>query len=228
MWHERHVEDHPNIICSNFLQPVITKHGGRQNMWCNTRTLCRVLNWGIVINLRYIHNFSQNNCFAECEKTIWHLYFLHPVSLPLPSLYDSKAIWTSAHFFSFLILYTVGRTPWTGDHPLQCRNLHTGQHKPRIHAQRHQCLKWESNPRPPMFEPAKTVRALDSAATVIDFHPVVLRNKSIIRPSTRQLFMKIIKSKVIRANINSFAVSIAQTLIRWWFISKLHNHWAGN
>jgi hypothetical protein len=31
--------------------------------------------------------------------------------------------------FSFLIFYTVGRTPWTGDQPSQGRYLHTGQYK---------------------------------------------------------------------------------------------------
>jgi hypothetical protein len=37
-------------------------------------------------------------------------------------------------FFSFLILYTVCRTPWTGISPSQGRYLHTGQHKHRINA----------------------------------------------------------------------------------------------
>jgi hypothetical protein len=44
-------------------------------------------------------------------------------------------------FFSFLILYTVGRSPWTGDQAV------TGQHKHRINAHRHPCLKWDSSPR---------------------------------------------------------------------------------
>jgi hypothetical protein len=38
-------------------------------------------------------------------------------------------------FLSFLILYTVGRTPWTGDQPV-ARSLptHTERHKHRINA----------------------------------------------------------------------------------------------
>jgi hypothetical protein len=36
------------------------------------------------------------------------------------------------HFFSFLIVYTVGRTPWTGDQ--SGRYLRTEQHKHRINA----------------------------------------------------------------------------------------------
>jgi hypothetical protein len=41
-------------------------------------------------------------------------------------------------FFSFLILYTVDKTPWTGDQ-LVARPLPT-QNK------RHPCLEWNSNP----------------------------------------------------------------------------------
>jgi hypothetical protein len=39
--------------------------------------------------------------------------------------------------FQFLNLYTVGRTPWTGDQPV-ARPLPT---------HRHPCLEWNSNPR---------------------------------------------------------------------------------
>jgi hypothetical protein len=41
----------------------------------------------------------------------------------------------------FLILYTVGRTPWTEDQPI-ARPLSTH----RINAHRHPCLNWDSNP----------------------------------------------------------------------------------
>jgi hypothetical protein len=49
-------------------------------------------------------------------------------------------------FYSSLIFYTVGRTPWTGDRPVARPLMHTGEHKHRINAQRHPCLKWDSNP----------------------------------------------------------------------------------
>jgi hypothetical protein len=49
--------------------------------------------------------------------------------------------------FSLLILYSAGRTPWTGICPSQGRYLHTEQHKHRINAHRHACFKWDSNPR---------------------------------------------------------------------------------
>jgi hypothetical protein len=53
-----------------------------------------------------------------------------------------------------------------GISPLQGRYLHTEQHKHRINAHRHPCLKWESNPHS-VFDRARTVHALDRAATVI-------------------------------------------------------------
>jgi hypothetical protein len=61
----------------------------------------------------------------------------------------------------------------------QGRYLHTGQHKRRINAHRHQCLKWYSNPRSQCFERAKTVHAFDRAATFIGmkeskFHKFIL------------------------------------------------------
>jgi hypothetical protein len=69
--------------------------------------------------------------------------------------------------FSFLILYTVGRTPWTGDHPVtrplpthgttQTHNKHTQTSMPRLGLE----------PTTPAFERAKTVHALDRAGTVV-------------------------------------------------------------
>jgi hypothetical protein len=50
--------------------------------------------------------------------------------------------------FSFLILYTVGRTPWTGDEPVS-RPLpaHKHRHKKTYTIQTHPCLEWDSHPR---------------------------------------------------------------------------------
>jgi hypothetical protein len=70
-------------------------------------------------------------------------------------------------FFNFLIFYTVGRTPSTGDQPVarplsahrtaQTQNKRTRTSMPRV----------EFEPTIPMFERAKTVHALDCAATVM-------------------------------------------------------------
>jgi uncharacterized membrane protein YphA (DoxX/SURF4 family) len=70
-------------------------------------------------------------------------------------------------FFSFLILYTVGTTPWTGYQPVtrplpthrtaQTHNKRTQTFMPRVGLE----------PMAPMFERAKAVHALGCAATVI-------------------------------------------------------------
>jgi hypothetical protein len=52
-------------------------------------------------------------------------------------------------FFRFLILYTAGRTPWTGDQPV-ARPLptqRTTQTENKRTQYRHPYLKWDSNPR---------------------------------------------------------------------------------
>jgi hypothetical protein len=50
-------------------------------------------------------------------------------------------------FFSFLIFYAVGRTPWAGDQPIAVPYLHIEQHELGINARRHPCLEWNSNTR---------------------------------------------------------------------------------
>jgi hypothetical protein len=70
-------------------------------------------------------------------------------------------------FFSFLILYTVGRTPLTGDQPVarplpaymitQTQNERTQTSMPRVGFEL----------TIPVFQREKTVHALDRAATVI-------------------------------------------------------------
>jgi hypothetical protein len=75
--------------------------------------------------------------------------------------------WTLTAFFSFLILYTVGRTPWTGDQPvarplpthriIQTHNKRTKTPMPGVGFE----------PTVPAFERAKTVHTSDSTANVI-------------------------------------------------------------
>jgi hypothetical protein len=49
-------------------------------------------------------------------------------------------------FYGFLILYTVGRIPWTEDQPddkhLPSRRTAQTQNK---HTHKHRCLEWDSN-----------------------------------------------------------------------------------
>jgi hypothetical protein len=68
--------------------------------------------------------------------------------------------------FSFLILYTVGRTPWTGDQPAaRSLPIHRTTQTQNKRTQTSMPLGFE--PTTPVFEGAKTLHALDRTATVI-------------------------------------------------------------
>jgi hypothetical protein len=86
---------------------------------------------------------STNRNYKACqlcgsETNPW-VYGLGNVNL---SLHGFTALVNHDRFFSFLILYTVGRTPWIGDQPVS-RLLPTH----RINANIHPCFEWDSNPR---------------------------------------------------------------------------------
>jgi hypothetical protein len=82
-------------------------------------------------------------------------------------LFFSFSLWLYSpldlgRFCSFLILYTVGRTPQTGDQSV-ARPL--PEH--RINAHRHPFLEWESNKRHHCSSRWRRFKALDSSAAVI-------------------------------------------------------------
>jgi hypothetical protein len=105
--------------------------------------------------LVYSCQHSTISCLVPRLQTL-HIY-LWPYS-PLLDL---------GRFFSFLVIYTLGRTPWTGDQPVarplpthrttQTQNKRTQTSMPRVGFE----------PTIPVFERTKTVHALDRAATVI-------------------------------------------------------------
>jgi hypothetical protein len=83
------------------------------------------------------------------------------------SLIGCTALVDLGRFFSFLILYTAGRTPWVGDQPVarplptcrttQTQNKRTQTSMPRVGFE----------PTTPVFDRAKMVHVLDRAATMI-------------------------------------------------------------
>jgi hypothetical protein len=82
------------------------------------------------------------------------------------SIYGSTALVDLGRLFTSLILYTVGRTPWTGDQsvarPLTTHRTTQGQNK-----RTQISMPWVGfEPTIPLFERAMRVRALDRAATV--------------------------------------------------------------
>jgi hypothetical protein len=76
-------------------------------------------------------------------------------------LYSSCGPWT---LFQFLNLYTVGRTPWTGDQSV-ARPLPTHRRTQTQNKRTQTPVGLE--PTIPAFERAKMIHALDRAATVI-------------------------------------------------------------
>jgi hypothetical protein len=72
-------------------------------------------------------------------------------------------------FFSVLIIYTIGRTPWTGDRPV-ARPLATHRTIQTQNKRTQTFMPWVGfEPTIPAFERAKTVHASDRAATVIGY-----------------------------------------------------------
>jgi hypothetical protein len=95
------------------------------------------------------------------------------LSIYLSVICGSTPLVDLGRFFQFINLYTVGRTPWTGDQPSQGRCLHTEQHKQNKRTQT-SVPRLGFEPTIPVFERTKTVLVLDRAVTVIGIaKPVV-------------------------------------------------------
>jgi hypothetical protein len=106
---------------------------------------------------------------TENFATSWTTISFKIRKWPLSSsfLYRSTALVDLGHIFSFSILYTTGRTTWTGDQPVartlpthiitQTQNKHTQAFM--------SCVGFE--PTIPVFERAKTFHALDCTETAV-------------------------------------------------------------
>jgi hypothetical protein len=93
-----------------------------------------------------------------------HITLLRSLSHSLFPVAPTRSIghpWNASFHFSFLILYTVGRTPWMVDQPV-ARTTQTQNKRRQI------SMPWVGfEPTIPAFEQAKTVHTSDSAATVV-------------------------------------------------------------
>jgi hypothetical protein len=117
-------------------------------------------------------HFPPNPFSSLCtNRSIIRCYTVLSLTLspsPSPSPYGSTILVDLGHFLSFLILYTVGRTPWMGDQPV-ARSLSTSRTtQTRIKSIETSMTRVGFEPTIPVVERAKTVHALDSMATVID------------------------------------------------------------
>jgi hypothetical protein len=93
-----------------------------------------------------------------------------------PIIYLSIYLWLCSPCgpwprFQLLNLYTVGRTPWTGDQPVT-RPLPTHGTTQTQNKRTQTSMPWVGfEPTIPAFERAKAIHALDRAATVIGIQP---------------------------------------------------------
>jgi hypothetical protein len=92
---------------------------------------------------------------------------IHPPTHPSIHLWLYSPLLDLGKFLSFLIFYTDGRTPWTGDQPV-ARSLPAHRTTQTQTKRIHTCMpQMGFNPTIPVFEWAKTVHVLDRAASVI-------------------------------------------------------------
>jgi hypothetical protein len=97
------------------------------------------------------------------------------------SIYLSIYLSVCLSVFQFLNLCTVGRTPWTSDQPV-ARPLRTH----RTTQTQNKCTQTSMSrvgfePTIPVFEPAKTIRILDRAATVIGQLPLFILETDVLK-----------------------------------------------
>jgi hypothetical protein len=98
------------------------------------------------------------------------IYLSRPIYL---SIYGSTVLLLDlGRFFSFLIIFTVGTTPWTGDQSLVRPLPYTEQYKHRINAHRHLCLKWDSNPRSQYLSERRQVTFRKTELSTINTKPI--------------------------------------------------------
>jgi hypothetical protein len=131
---------------------------------------------------------------------------------------------------SFLILYTVYRTPWKGDRlfarPLpthrttQTHNKRTQTSRPRV----------EFEPTTPAFERAKTVQASDRVATVIGTDPLIREFKpyssTIVAMQQVSFFIFFFLSFVISFSHRFFLFCFFSSSFLYLFFSFLGHHYS--
>jgi hypothetical protein len=111
----------------------------------------------------YVFSRSLSICLSVCPSVRPSIYLSICLSVCLSvCLWLYSPLLDLGGFVSFLIFYTVGRTPWTGDQPVgrPLRAHRTAQtENKRIQTS---MLQVGFEPTIPMFERAKKVHALDT------------------------------------------------------------------
>jgi hypothetical protein len=120
-------------------------------------------------HLTRLRNTSWNSFFRKLIRFLGRGSARHEACTSI-YLWLYSSLLDLAHFSSFLILYTVGRTTCTGDEPV-ARPLPTHRTTQTRNKRTQTSMTWVGfEPTIPAFERAKTVHALDRGTTVTGLH----------------------------------------------------------
>jgi hypothetical protein len=143
---ERMIISLPRVFCSAFrLLPLVV------------RLVCSSI---ITMETTFLRNVRHSQDYTALN--LRRLYPSQPIYLWLYSLLFDLGL-----FFSFLILYTIGKTPWTGDQPA-ARPLPIHRTTQTQNKRTQTSMSWVGfEPTTPAFKRANTVHALVRVRTVI-------------------------------------------------------------
>jgi hypothetical protein len=128
---------------------------------------CSEMGVKILLRTSHIHRVLWR-VLCTTQFPFFNTSFLGPAQYLSIYLWLYNLLLDLGPFFSFLILYTVYKTPWTGDEPV-ARPLPTRRTTWTQNKHTQTSMPWEGfEPTTPAFERTKTIHALDRAATVID------------------------------------------------------------
>jgi hypothetical protein len=121
--------------------------------------------------IRKSRKVQIKNAFVQARIRTWHFHNRKRKYCPL--LHHLLLLWLYSplfglgRFFSYVIFYTVGRTPWTGDQHV-ARPLSTYRTTQTPNKRTQTFMPWVGfEPTIRVFERTKTVHALYRATTVI-------------------------------------------------------------
>jgi hypothetical protein len=97
------------------------------------------------------------------------LFSLTSMHIPVAPTWSLGHLWNASFHFSFVILQTVSKTPWTSDHPV-ARPLPTQDN--RINVVKTSVPRVGLEATTPAFERAKTVHTADRAAIVLGCYDI--------------------------------------------------------
>jgi hypothetical protein len=147
-----------SCLLDNWPNSIWTNSDGAHGYW---------LSWVFLNIYRWMNTFIDCTMYHDRHLQNHYLITIHRcLILSVYLLY--RPLLDIGHFFSFLILYTVGRTPWTTDQavtrPLSAQRTAQTQNK----CTQTPMLQVRIELTVPVFGRAKTVHALDRAATVVE------------------------------------------------------------